>query len=100
MRVDVVIDLNGKNDKTEHTAEFSWETDELPLPRRGDRIAFGELITVVDEVMYKVTEHQFPDVELRLRLSKQARKGAYTLAEICSILSPLVGVIDPYVTRD
>ncbi|MEU5430805.1 hypothetical protein AB0H73_35105 [Streptomyces olivoreticuli] len=97
MHVDVVMDLNGK---TERTTEFSWDTGELPLPRRGDRIAFGELITVVDEVMYKVTEHQFPDVELRLRLSKQTRKGAYSLAEIRSVLSPLLGVIDPYVPRD
>ncbi|MFG3403658.1 hypothetical protein [Streptomyces sp. NPDC048142] len=108
MRVYAAFDLGFERDGVEHPAEFAWETGELPVPRRGDRIAFGELITVVDRVQYSCMDagyiatrdhEEFPvKIDLWLRLTKATRQGKYELQEFHSILSELPSVTDLCVT--
>ncbi|MGW5928807.1 hypothetical protein ACWF2L_21540 [Streptomyces anulatus] len=108
MRVYAAFDLDFERDGVDPTAEFAWETGELDVPRRGDRIAFGELITVVDRVQYScmdagyiaTTDHEASPVkiDLWLRLTKATRQGKYTPPEFHSMLSELPSVTDLYVT--
>jgi hypothetical protein len=104
----MAFDLGIKPDEVEYTAEFMWETGNLPLPRRGDRIWLGELVATVAEVRYKCVDAgshaASPDgapavaADLWLELSKQTRKNRYTPQEFQLILSDLPSVTELYVT--
>ena len=107
MRVGMGFDLGVKPDEVEHTAEFMWETGDLPLPRRGDRIWLGELVATVAEVRYKCVDtesiaasaEETPAVaaDLWLRLNKWTRKNRHTPREFHLILSDLPSVTELYV---
>lgn len=108
MRIYVAFDLDNKRNEVDLTAEFAWDTGDLPLPRRRDHIAFGELITVVDTVQYScmdighivASDHEEPPVkiDLWLRLTKATREGRYAPHEFHSILSELPSVSNLCVT--
>lgn len=76
----------------------------LPVPQRGQQIAFGELIALVDRVQYScmdagciaTRDHQeLPvKIDLRLLLTKATRQGNYEPYEFHSILSELPSVTD------
>jgi hypothetical protein len=108
MRVSTSFDLGIRSDEGEHTAEFAWESGELPLPRRGDRIWLGELVLIVDQVRYKCPDAGYlatrddtvptVEVDLWLRLSKRSRQCRYSPGEFHSLLSELPCVCDLFVT--
>ncbi|MFJ9574496.1 hypothetical protein [Streptomyces bacillaris] len=108
MRIEMAFDLGIKSDEVEYTAEFMWETGNLPLPRRGDRIWLGELVAIVAEVRYKCVDAETLDVspdetpavaaDLWLRLTKRTRKNRYTPQETHLILSNLPSVSGLHVT--
>ncbi|MGP3691056.1 hypothetical protein ACTVZO_41390 [Streptomyces sp. IBSNAI002] len=108
MRTQVGFGLGISDGEVEYEAGFTWETGSLPLPRKGDRVAFGELITVVDSVTFTcldtgyiaTRDHEIDDVEvhLGLRLAKAARKAEYRPAEFHTILSQLPSVSGLHVT--
>ncbi|WP_433855124.1 hypothetical protein [Streptomyces kronopolitis] len=108
MRVGIALDLGGGDiDGAEPTVEFAWEIGALPLPRGGERIAFGELFTVVRLVQYLCPDADYiasrevkidpVTVELRLALPKAFREAGFTLPELRATLAGLPCVSELYV---
>lgn len=108
MRVDIALDLGGGDiDGAEPVAEFAWTIGALPMPGCGERIAFGELFTVVRSVQYLCPDADSiasrdvktdpVTVELRLALRKATRNAGYTLPEVHAILASLPCVTELYV---
>lgn len=108
MRAEVGFNLGINDGEIEYEADFTWETGNLPLPRKGDRIALGELITIVESVTFScldtdyvaTRDHELDDVEVHLwlRLGKRERRGGYRPAEFHTILSQLPSVSGLHVT--
>ncbi|WP_030230168.1 hypothetical protein [Streptomyces sp. NRRL S-350] len=108
MRAEVSFDLGVSDDEVDYEAAFTWETGSLPLPRKGDRVALGELMTIVQSVTFScldsgyiaTRDHDIDDVEvyLVLRLGKKERKAEYRPAEFYTILSRLPSVSGLHVT--
>ncbi|MFI6688417.1 hypothetical protein [Streptomyces sp. NPDC050485] len=108
MRAEVSFDLGINDGEVDYEAAFAWETGSLPLPRKGDRMALGELIMVVESVTFASLDSDYiatrdpkiddVEVHLALRLSKAARKGRYRPSEFYTILSQLPSVSGLYVT--
>ncbi|WP_439681531.1 hypothetical protein [Embleya sp. MST-111070] len=108
MRAEVSFGLGIGDEGGEYEAGFAWKVGELPLPRKGERIAFGELITLVESVTYScldagyiaTRDHEIDDVEvyLRVRLGMAGRKAGYRPAEFYTILSRLPSVSGLHVT--
>ncbi|WP_250305397.1 MULTISPECIES: hypothetical protein [unclassified Streptomyces] len=108
MRAEISFDLGINDGEVEYEADFTWETGSLPLPRKGDRVALGELMTIVQSVTFScqdtgyiaTRDHAIDDVEvhLALRLGKRERKARYQPAEFYTILSQLPSVSGLHVT--
>ncbi|MER6116211.1 hypothetical protein [Streptomyces sp. NPDC001743] len=108
MRAEVSFGLGISDGEVDYEAGFTWETGGLPLPRKGDRVALGELMTSVESVTFScldtgyiaTRDHDIADVEVHLvlRLGKKERKARYRPAEFYTILSRLPSVSGLHVT--
>ncbi|MFF6829908.1 hypothetical protein [Streptomyces longwoodensis] len=103
MRVEVTIDLGLVIDGVEHTAEFTWDMGNRPVPVRKDRIAFGEYTARVTRRQYKCADSgTLTDTPVELELwaapTKATRRCRFTPQEVREVLAALPCVSDLHVT--
>lgn len=102
MRAEVCFSLGNDDSEIEYEVSFTWESGSLPLPRTGDRVALGELVTTVESVTFSCLdtgyiatrdyETDYVRVVLALRLGEREREAGCRPAECHAILSELPSV--------
>ncbi|MFF3730855.1 hypothetical protein ACFYXM_11165 [Streptomyces sp. NPDC002476] len=106
MRISISLDLGGCDiDGAEPTVEFTWDIGALPLPRSGERVAFGEVFTVVHAVQYLCPDgdsltalgSEANPVSVALLLALRTESMGLTTPEIQAVLCGLPCVSDVYV---